>query len=203
MNRQLLDSQKLIYGMTPTQALTAIQTMADHSQKWHDGSSSRIIDSSSNSEGITAIEVKTMEEVKYEKFDRPFPNNSRNDGGFNRGVSGYGSYDQPSSGFIIFILNLLGLYGLMGGAGTLLSPIFTPKDGKLGSTSIKIAIVSSTPSGSPIGSSYASNHDRHLGALLKSLMHLVTFPKGLRKKDDPKHGGCSKGSILGEGLYGG
>ncbi|GJR04670.1 hypothetical protein Tco_0527654 [Tanacetum coccineum] len=36
-----------------------------------------------------------MEEVKYGEFGRPFPNNSRNDGRFNRGASGY---DQPSSG---------------------------------------------------------------------------------------------------------
>ncbi|GKB43839.1 hypothetical protein Tco_0888781 [Tanacetum coccineum] len=50
LNRQLLDSQ----GPT-VQALTAIQTMADHSQKWHDGSSSRNIESSRNSEGIAAI----------------------------------------------------------------------------------------------------------------------------------------------------
>ncbi|GJW97015.1 hypothetical protein Tco_0178823 [Tanacetum coccineum] len=55
MNHQFLDSQGPIPGMTPVQALTAIQTMADHSQKWHDGSSSRSIDSSSNSEGIAAI----------------------------------------------------------------------------------------------------------------------------------------------------
>ncbi|GJW85059.1 zf-CCHC domain-containing protein [Tanacetum coccineum] len=40
---------------TPVQALTAIQTMADHSQKWHDGSSNKNIESSSNSEGIPAI----------------------------------------------------------------------------------------------------------------------------------------------------
>ncbi|GJS10670.1 hypothetical protein Tco_0367466 [Tanacetum coccineum] len=33
MNRQLLDSQGPIPGMTPAQALTTIQTMADHSQK--------------------------------------------------------------------------------------------------------------------------------------------------------------------------
>ncbi|GJU67780.1 hypothetical protein Tco_1254039 [Tanacetum coccineum] len=58
MNRQLLDSQGPITGMTPTQALTAIQAMANHSQKWHDGSSSRNIDSSSNSEGIAAIVSK-------------------------------------------------------------------------------------------------------------------------------------------------
>nr|GEU32935.1 hypothetical protein [Tanacetum cinerariifolium] len=33
MNRQLLDSQGPIPGITPAQALTAIQTMVDHSQK--------------------------------------------------------------------------------------------------------------------------------------------------------------------------
>ncbi|GJS57333.1 reverse transcriptase domain-containing protein [Tanacetum coccineum] len=44
--------------MTPAQTLTAIQTMADHSQKWHDGTSSRNTESSSNSEGITAIVSK-------------------------------------------------------------------------------------------------------------------------------------------------
>ncbi|GKD67966.1 hypothetical protein Tco_1322056 [Tanacetum coccineum] len=112
-------------------------TMADHSQKWYDGSSSRNIDSSSShSEGITTIvskldslgrdikklkenmhviqvgcqtsegahldkecphnkEVKSMDEVKYGEFGRPFPNNSRNDGIFNKGIS---RYDQPSSG---------------------------------------------------------------------------------------------------------
>ncbi|GJS28355.1 hypothetical protein Tco_0488975 [Tanacetum coccineum] len=44
-----------IPGMTPTQALTAIQTMADHSQKWHDGTSSRNVSSNSNTDGIDAI----------------------------------------------------------------------------------------------------------------------------------------------------
>ncbi|GJZ89371.1 hypothetical protein Tco_0661153 [Tanacetum coccineum] len=73
MNRQLLDSQGLIPGMTPVQALTAIQTMADHSQKWHDGSSSRSIEGSS-SKGIAAIEeVKSIEEAKYGEFGRPSP----------------------------------------------------------------------------------------------------------------------------------
>nr|GEU92783.1 hypothetical protein [Tanacetum cinerariifolium] len=41
--------------MTPTQALTAIQTMADHSQKWHDGTSSRNIGSNSNTDGLAAV----------------------------------------------------------------------------------------------------------------------------------------------------
>ncbi|GJV88972.1 hypothetical protein Tco_1532910 [Tanacetum coccineum] len=139
INRQLLDSQGPTSGMTIAQALTAIQTMADHSQKWHNGSSNRNIDSGSNSEEIPAIiskldslgrnmkklkenvhaiqvgcqtcggahldkecplneEVKSIEEVKYGEFGRPFPNNNRNDCRFNRGVSRYGSHDQPSSG---------------------------------------------------------------------------------------------------------
>ncbi|GKF85977.1 hypothetical protein Tco_0253804 [Tanacetum coccineum] len=113
--------------------------MVDHSQKWHDSSSSRNINSSNNTEGITSIvskldslgrdmkklkenvhaiqvgcqtcggayldkecplneEVKSMEEVKYVKLGRPFPNNSQKDRRFNRGVSGYGLHDQPSSG---------------------------------------------------------------------------------------------------------
>ncbi|GKD42966.1 hypothetical protein Tco_1267611, partial [Tanacetum coccineum] len=136
MNRQLLDSQGLISGMTHTQALTAIQTMADHSQKWHDGSSSRNVDNSSNPEGISAIvskldslgrdmkklkenmhaiqvgcqicggshldkecplnkKVKSVEEVRYGEFSRPYPNNSRNDDRFNRGAAGY---NQPLAG---------------------------------------------------------------------------------------------------------
>ncbi|GKE39627.1 hypothetical protein Tco_1463032 [Tanacetum coccineum] len=78
-------TSRLIPAMTPAQALTAIQTMADHSQKWHDGSSSRNMDSSSNSEGIAAIgahldkeyllneEVKSIEEVKYGEIGRSLP----------------------------------------------------------------------------------------------------------------------------------
>ncbi|GKC31386.1 hypothetical protein Tco_1038680 [Tanacetum coccineum] len=55
MNRRLLDSQGPIQSMTPAQALTAIQTMAAHSQKWHDGSSNKNTDNNSNSEGISSI----------------------------------------------------------------------------------------------------------------------------------------------------
>ncbi|GJS94639.1 hypothetical protein Tco_0801607 [Tanacetum coccineum] len=48
-----------ILGMTPAQAFTAIQTMVDHSQKWHDGSSSRSINNNNiNTEGIAAIMSK-------------------------------------------------------------------------------------------------------------------------------------------------
>ncbi|GKA63510.1 hypothetical protein Tco_0763116 [Tanacetum coccineum] len=55
MNHQLLDSQGPIPGMTPTQALTAIQTMAGHSKKWHDRTSSRNVSSNSNTDGLAAI----------------------------------------------------------------------------------------------------------------------------------------------------
>ncbi|GKC06797.1 putative reverse transcriptase domain-containing protein, partial [Tanacetum coccineum] len=77
--------------LPPTQALTAIQTMADHAQKWHDGTSSRNISSSSNVDGLAAIirphlnkecplneEVKQLEEVKYGKFRRFAPFNGSN-----------------------------------------------------------------------------------------------------------------------------
>ncbi|GKB31904.1 hypothetical protein Tco_0871305 [Tanacetum coccineum] len=40
-------------------------------------------------------DVKSIKEVKYREFGRPFLNNIRNDGRFNRGASGY---DQPSLG---------------------------------------------------------------------------------------------------------
>ncbi|GJT81261.1 putative reverse transcriptase domain-containing protein [Tanacetum coccineum] len=55
MNRQLLDSQGPIPGMRPAQALIAIQTIDDHSQKWHDETTSRSIRSSSNNDGLAAL----------------------------------------------------------------------------------------------------------------------------------------------------
>nr|GEZ36483.1 hypothetical protein [Tanacetum cinerariifolium] len=44
-----------IHGMTPTQALMPIQTMVGQSQKWHDGTSSRNISSSSDTDGLAAV----------------------------------------------------------------------------------------------------------------------------------------------------
>ncbi|GKB66055.1 zinc knuckle CX2CX4HX4C containing protein [Tanacetum coccineum] len=44
-----------IPGMRPAKALTAIQSMADHSQKWHDGTTSRNIGSSSSKDGLAAL----------------------------------------------------------------------------------------------------------------------------------------------------
>ncbi|GKC08823.1 cysteine-rich receptor-like protein kinase [Tanacetum coccineum] len=44
-----------IPGMTLAQALIAIQTMADYSQKWHDGTTSRIIGSSSSNNRLAAL----------------------------------------------------------------------------------------------------------------------------------------------------
>ncbi|GJU66794.1 hypothetical protein Tco_1253053, partial [Tanacetum coccineum] len=108
MNRQLLDLQGPIPGMTPAQALIAIQTMADHSQKWHDGTTSRNIGSSSNNDGLAALvgcqickghhldkdcplneEVKQVEEVRYREFGRTTPFNGTNGGKFHVGPAGY------------------------------------------------------------------------------------------------------------------
>ncbi|GJT62179.1 cysteine-rich receptor-like protein kinase [Tanacetum coccineum] len=58
MYRQLLDSHGPILRMTPTQALTTIQTMADHSQKWHDGTLSRSLSNNSNTDRLAAIVTK-------------------------------------------------------------------------------------------------------------------------------------------------
>ncbi|GJT11408.1 reverse transcriptase domain-containing protein [Tanacetum coccineum] len=44
-----------IPGMRPVEALTAIQTVADHSQKWHDGTTSRNIRSSSSNDGLVVL----------------------------------------------------------------------------------------------------------------------------------------------------
>ncbi|GJV00985.1 hypothetical protein Tco_1330255 [Tanacetum coccineum] len=54
MTCQLLDLQGPIPNKTPTQALDAIQTTADHSQKWHDGSTSRKVNNG-RLDGIAAI----------------------------------------------------------------------------------------------------------------------------------------------------
>ncbi|GKC56817.1 hypothetical protein Tco_1084415 [Tanacetum coccineum] len=93
MNRQLLDSHGPIPRMTSTQAMTAIQTMADYSQKWHDGTLSRNISSSNNADGLGAIVSKLdnlgrdmkklkenvhLEEVKYGEFMRSAPFNRSN-----------------------------------------------------------------------------------------------------------------------------
>ncbi|GJR34343.1 putative reverse transcriptase domain-containing protein [Tanacetum coccineum] len=55
INHQLLDSQGPIPGMRPVEALTTIQTMADHSQKWHDGTTSRKMGSSNSNDGLAAL----------------------------------------------------------------------------------------------------------------------------------------------------
>nr|GEV31498.1 putative reverse transcriptase domain-containing protein [Tanacetum cinerariifolium] len=92
----------LIPGMTPTQALTVIQTMADHSQKWHAKTSSKSVGSSNNTNGLAAIvrphldkecplnkKVKEVEEDKYREFGRPTPFNENNGAKFHVGEWGY------------------------------------------------------------------------------------------------------------------
>ncbi|GJS10809.1 hypothetical protein Tco_0367605 [Tanacetum coccineum] len=81
-------SRKPLYkGMTPVQALTAIQTMDDHSQKWHDETSSKSIGSSNNTNGLAAI--VRVEEVKYSEFGIPAPFNGSNGAKFCIGSLGY------------------------------------------------------------------------------------------------------------------
>ncbi|GJY72322.1 retrovirus-related pol polyprotein from transposon TNT 1-94 [Tanacetum coccineum] len=104
MNRQLLDSQGPIPGMTPAQALTTIQTMADHSQKWHDGTTSKNIGSSSSNDGLAALvnkldnlgrDMKKIKEnvhaiqVRYGEFGRTTPFNGNNKEKFRVGPPGY------------------------------------------------------------------------------------------------------------------
>ncbi|GKF12497.1 hypothetical protein Tco_0050423, partial [Tanacetum coccineum] len=61
MARQLLDSQGPIPNKTPAQALVAIQTMADHSQKRHDGSTSKkVSNSSSDRTAATANKLDSL-----------------------------------------------------------------------------------------------------------------------------------------------
>ncbi|GJV11001.1 hypothetical protein Tco_1352542 [Tanacetum coccineum] len=55
MNRQLLDSQGPIPEMRPAQALTTLQTMADHSQKWYGRTTRKNIGSSSSNDGLAAL----------------------------------------------------------------------------------------------------------------------------------------------------
>ncbi|GJT53788.1 hypothetical protein Tco_0988842 [Tanacetum coccineum] len=53
-----------IPGIRPAKALIAIQTMADHSQKWHNESTSRNIGSSSSNDGLAAL-------VRYQICEGP------------------------------------------------------------------------------------------------------------------------------------
>ncbi|GJW69145.1 hypothetical protein Tco_0123569 [Tanacetum coccineum] len=82
--------------------------MADHSRKWHDGSTSKNIGSSSSKDGLAALvgcqicegphldkdcplneEVKQVEEVRYGEFGRITPFNGSNGGKFRVGPPGY------------------------------------------------------------------------------------------------------------------
>nr|GEV10875.1 transposase, Ptta/En/Spm, transposase, Tnp1/En/Spm-like protein [Tanacetum cinerariifolium] len=96
-----------------------------------------------------------------------------------------------------FILKLFGLCGLMGGSVPLLSPRFTSKGKQLGksqgfgSSTLEISLelrnrtcgilcglglstLSSIISRSPIGSSYASNHDLHLEIVLVGFFYCLS-----------------------------
>ncbi|GJX81826.1 hypothetical protein Tco_0331307 [Tanacetum coccineum] len=93
--------------------LTAIQTMAEHSQKWHEGTSSRNISSSSDTDRLAAVirphldkecplneEVKQVYKVKYGEFGRPAPFNGSSGVKFCVGLPRYYTRidNQTSSG---------------------------------------------------------------------------------------------------------
>ncbi|GKA68286.1 hypothetical protein Tco_0768203 [Tanacetum coccineum] len=69
--------------------------MADHSQKSHNGTTSRNIESSSSKDGLTALdcplneEVKQVEKVRYGEFGRTAPFNGSNGRKFHVGPPGY------------------------------------------------------------------------------------------------------------------
>ncbi|GKB65500.1 ribonuclease H-like domain-containing protein, partial [Tanacetum coccineum] len=81
MNRQLLDSQGPIPGMTLAQALMAIHTMADNSQEWHDGLSSRSINNNNSTlkeslllcDNVTEFKNKEMNQFCKRKADSKLP----------------------------------------------------------------------------------------------------------------------------------
>nr|GEV84893.1 hypothetical protein [Tanacetum cinerariifolium] len=106
-----------ILRMRPTQALTTIQTMADHSQKWHDGTSSRnISSSSSDTDGLAAVihdkkskntELKTskkhveealvnetMESLKKIKINRPLFKEIRQTNNYPKYIKGLAANNQ-------------------------------------------------------------------------------------------------------------
>ncbi|GJW38439.1 hypothetical protein Tco_0064284 [Tanacetum coccineum] len=82
--------------------------MADNSQKWHDGTTSRKIGRSSSNDGLAALvgcqicegphldkdcplneEVRQVEEVRYGEFRRTTPFNENNEGKFRVGPPRY------------------------------------------------------------------------------------------------------------------
>ncbi|GKD01788.1 hypothetical protein Tco_1172062, partial [Tanacetum coccineum] len=85
---QILDSKGVIPYMNVADAKKAIQEMADHSQKWHNGTSTRIR-STDTSDGLAAIQaqlnnhgkeikkVKAFEEAFYMLYGVPFPQGGR------------------------------------------------------------------------------------------------------------------------------
>nr|GEU32292.1 reverse transcriptase domain-containing protein [Tanacetum cinerariifolium] len=79
---RILIVKGLIPEMKPTQALTAIQTMVDHSQKWHDGPHL-------DKECPLNEEVKQVDEVKYAEFGHPAPFNESSGAKFHVGPPGY------------------------------------------------------------------------------------------------------------------
>ncbi|GJT06034.1 hypothetical protein Tco_0840496 [Tanacetum coccineum] len=78
-----------IPGMRPAEPLTAIQTMTDHSQKWHDGTTSRKMGSNNSSDGLAALVNKLDNLGRDMKNLRKVFMQSSNGGKFRVGPPGY------------------------------------------------------------------------------------------------------------------
>ncbi|GKF44720.1 hypothetical protein Tco_0131272, partial [Tanacetum coccineum] len=70
--RQILDSRGVILTKTTADAKVAIQEMAEYSQKWHNGTSSKNR-STKNSDGLAAIQAQLNSlSIEIKKFGAPF-----------------------------------------------------------------------------------------------------------------------------------
>ncbi|GJS10794.1 hypothetical protein Tco_0367590 [Tanacetum coccineum] len=104
--RQILDSKGVISSMKAGDAKKAIQEMADHSKKWHNGTSTRAR-STDTSDGLAAIQaqlnnlgneikkVKAFEKAFYMQYRVPFPLGGR----FRATTSGFCQRDNGNSSY--------------------------------------------------------------------------------------------------------
>ncbi|GJZ76104.1 hypothetical protein Tco_0640569 [Tanacetum coccineum] len=70
--RQILDSKGAIPSKTTADVKKAIQEMAEYSQKWHNGTSSRTIGPHYTKDCPQKEESKTLEESYYTQFGAPY-----------------------------------------------------------------------------------------------------------------------------------
>ncbi|GJZ18789.1 hypothetical protein Tco_0555379 [Tanacetum coccineum] len=109
--RQILDSKGAIPTKSVADAKIAIQEMAEYSQKWHNGTSSKAINCPLKEEW------NTLEEASYTQFGEPYQpaEQYRAAGpGFYQRNNGNSSYpDRRQSLYEFRLLDYIGPYGLV------------------------------------------------------------------------------------------